>query len=78
MMRLPFFQCLLPVPTRNSVLIDFLDFSVSGQEALAASKRYLSLDKQSPVPRSIESPEQGNIVAIPHVGGLHNEYRRAA
>jgi hypothetical protein len=33
---------------------------------------------QSPVPRSIESPDQGKLVAIPHVGGLHHEYRRAA
>ncbi|MCB1697723.1 MAG: hypothetical protein KDI34_15960 [Halioglobus sp.] len=30
---------------------------------------HLSLDKQSPVPRSIEPPDQGNVVAIPHVGG---------
>jgi transposase InsO family protein len=42
------------------------------------ARTHLSLDKQSPVPRSIESPEQGGVVAIPHVGGLHHEYRRAA
>jgi putative transposase len=42
------------------------------------ARTHLSLDKQSPVPRSIEPPEQGKIVAIPHVGGLHHEYRRAA
>lgn len=41
-------------------------------------RTHLSLDKQSPVPRSIESSEQRKIVAIPHVGGLHHEYRRAA
>jgi hypothetical protein len=38
----------------------------------------LSLDKQSPVPRIIEPSEQGKVVAIPHVGGLHHEYQRAA
>jgi len=41
-------------------------------------RTHLSLDKQSPVPRSIEPREQGRVVAIPHVGGLHHEYRRAA
>jgi len=42
------------------------------------ARTHLSLDKQSPVPRSIELPEQGRVVAIPHVGDLHHEYRRAA
>ena len=42
------------------------------------ARTHLSLDKQSPVPRSIEPPEQGKVVAMPHVGGLHHEYRRAA
>jgi transposase InsO family protein len=42
------------------------------------ARTHLSLDKQSPVPRPIELPEQGQVVAIPHVGGLHHEYRRAA
>jgi len=42
------------------------------------ARTHLSLDKQSPVPRLIQDPGQGNIVAIPHVGGLHHEYRRAA
>ena len=41
-------------------------------------RTHLSLAKQSPVPRSIKPPEQGKVVAIPHVGGLHHEYRRAA
>jgi len=42
------------------------------------ARTHLALDKQSPVPRTIESPDQGKVVAIPHVGGLHHEYRRAA
>ncbi len=39
---------------------------------------HLPLNKQIPVPRSIEPPEQGKVVAIPHVVDLHHEYRRAA
>jgi transposase InsO family protein len=42
------------------------------------AKTHLALDKQSPVPRSIEPPDQGKVFAIPHVGGLHHEYRHAA
>jgi putative transposase len=42
------------------------------------ARTHLSLDKQSPEPRLIESSEQGKIVAIPHIGGLHHEYRHAA
>jgi transposase InsO family protein len=37
-----------------------------------------SLDHNSPVPRSIEPPEQGHILAISQVGGLHHRYTRAA
>ena len=42
------------------------------------ARTHLSLDKQSPVLRPIEPPDQGKVVAIPHVGGIHHEYRRAA
>ena len=42
------------------------------------ARTHLSLDKQSPAPRSIEPRELGKVVAVPHVGGLHHEYRRAA
>ena len=42
------------------------------------ARTHLSLDKQSPLPRSIEPPGLGKVVTIPHVGGLHHEYRRAA
>jgi len=43
-----------------------------------AVRTHLSLDKQCPEPRVIEPSENGKIVAFPHVGGLHHEYRRAA
>ncbi len=42
------------------------------------ARTHLSLAKQCPEPRTGEGPEQGNIIAFPHLGGLHHEYRRAA
>jgi transposase InsO family protein len=42
------------------------------------ARTHLSLDKQCPQPRSVALPEQGKVIALPHVGGLHHEYRRAA
>ncbi|MFK7996451.1 MAG: hypothetical protein AB8B87_20095, partial [Granulosicoccus sp.] len=38
----------------------------------------LSLAKQSPRLRVVESPDKGHVIAFPHIGGLHHEYRRAA
>ncbi len=42
------------------------------------ARTHLSLDKQCPQPRPIYSPDSGNVIAFPHLGGLHHEYRRAA
>lgn len=42
------------------------------------ARTHLSLDCNSPVPRQIEPPESGEVIAIPQVGGLHHGYRRAA
>ena len=39
---------------------------------------HLSLNKDSPKPRAVESETLGNIVALPQVGGLHHRYTRAA
>ncbi len=41
-------------------------------------RTHLSLDKDCPDPRSTDPPENGNVVAIPQVGGLHNLYARKA
>ena len=38
------------------------------------SRTHLSLEKDSPDSRSIQSV--GEIIAIPHVGGLHHRYKR--
>jgi transposase InsO family protein len=42
------------------------------------ARSHLSLDRNAPVPRKVEPPSQGRIIAIPHVGGLHHRYTRAA
>jgi transposase InsO family protein len=41
-------------------------------------RTHLSLEKDSPEPRPVEPPDQGNIVEIPMVGGLHHRYARLA
>jgi putative transposase len=42
------------------------------------ARTHLSLGKQCPKPRPIHPPDSDNIIAFPHLGGLHHEYRRAA
>jgi len=42
------------------------------------SRTHRSLDQNSPDPRAVEPPEQGEVTAIPLVGGLHHRYTRAA
>ena len=43
-----------------------------------ASRPHQALDQNSPHPRDSEPPCLGQIVAIPHLGGLHHRYQRAA
>src|SRR5271169_848842 len=42
------------------------------------SRTHLSLGKDSPVPRPIQPPAMGPVVALPQVGGLHHRYERQA
>ena len=42
------------------------------------SRTHLALRKDAPVSRSVASPPGGQIVAIPHLGGLHHRYERRA
>jgi hypothetical protein len=42
------------------------------------SRTHLSLDRNAPVPREVEPPTDGTVIAIPQVGGLHHRYTRAA
>jgi transposase InsO family protein len=39
---------------------------------------HLSLERNAPIPRLIQGPSEGPVVAMPHVGGLYHGYRRAA
>jgi len=41
-------------------------------------RTHMSLNKDPPETRLVESPELGNIVAFPRVGGLHHRYGRIA
>ena len=42
------------------------------------SRTHLSLERNAPVPRRVEPPTDGTVIAIPQVGGLHHRYTRAA
>ena len=43
-----------------------------------ACRTHLSLEKDAPEPRLVESPTMGNVTAVPKVGGLHHYYTRLA
>ena len=42
------------------------------------SRTHLSLGRNAPIPRTVEPPEYGEVIAISQVGGLHHRYTRAA
>ncbi len=42
------------------------------------SRTHLSLTRNSPIAREVDPPENGKVIAIPQVGGLHHRYCRAA
>jgi transposase InsO family protein len=42
------------------------------------ARTHLSLDRNAPIPRQVEPPSRGRVIAIPHVGALHHRYTRAA
>ena len=43
-----------------------------------SARTHLSLANDAPEPRAVEPPEQGRVIAIPQVGGLHHRYQRQA
>lgn len=43
-----------------------------------AARTHRSLGQDVPHPRAIESPEEGEIIELPMVGGLHHRYARRA
>ena len=44
----------------------------------SSSRTHLSLNKDAPISRPVASSTDGDIVAIPQVGGLHHRYERRA
>jgi hypothetical protein len=46
------------------------------EEVLTAASP--ALNKDAPIPRPLAGPNDGRIVAIPQVGGLHHRYERQA
>ena len=43
-----------------------------------AERNRLSLERNAPTPRDVELPGQGEVVAVPVLGGLHHRYSRRA
>ena len=42
------------------------------------SRCHRSLDDNAPLPRDVEPPAMGKVIAFPVLGGLHHRYSRAA
>jgi len=42
------------------------------------ARTHLSLNRNSPIARKVDPPENGKVIVIPQVGGLHHRYSRAA
>jgi len=42
------------------------------------SRTHLSLHRNAPISSDVAPVSAGQVIAIPHLGGLHHEYRRAA
>ena len=57
---------------------DCLDHVIVLSDNHHSCRTHLSLEKDSPEPRPVESPDQGIIEETPLVGGLHHRYTRQA
>ncbi len=53
-------------------------FLASYFEYYHRSGTHMSLGKDSPFPRPVESAKAGKIIAFPRLGGLHHRYQRLA
>ncbi len=47
-------------------------------ESYHTVRPHLSLEHNAPIPRPMQVPSAGKVVAMPCVGGLHHGYRRVA
>ena len=75
------------VPPENSIRQARLAFQGFPEHTLSGRKTFLiitqrglgwAFQRNSPIPREIEPPEKGPVIAIPMVGGLHHRYKRVA
>ena len=42
------------------------------------ARTQMSLNGNAPLPREVESPDRGKVIALPQAGGLQHRYTRAA
>ncbi len=42
------------------------------------ARTQLALGKDAPEPRCVQLPEEGRVIEVPEVGGLHHRYERCA
>jgi transposase InsO family protein len=47
-------------------------------EYYKCTRTHLSLEKDAPIPRTVQPPEFGTVIELPEVGGLHHRYERRA
>ena len=40
------------------------------------TRTHLALAKDAPIPRAASPPDEGDIIAVPQLGGLHHRYER--
>ena len=64
-------ECILANAVGSRILRKYVDYYHS-------RRTHLSLEKDAPEPRRVESPAMGKVRGIPKVGGLHHHYTRRA
>jgi hypothetical protein len=63
---------------KGSGLSETLSYVCCVVDLYEHSRTHLALAKDAPEPRAVEKAEQGPVIAIPQVGGLHHRYQRQA
>ena len=63
-------------PRNRDDLTHFSGFDRSYVDYYHADRTHLGLEKDTPAKRTVESRENGKVVSIPRVGGLHHRYSR--
>ncbi len=55
----------------NHILREYFDYYNN-------ARAHMSLDGNAPLPREVEPPDRGSVIALSQVGGLHHRYIRVA